>query len=112
MRNIVILNSLHFSYPLPILMRVSYNTLIVKQNTSDYYKYTEKKYFYRCASTDKSENKPLPPILKPFRPHLSLSLSNGKTWLKTLNKKMPYAMKLLRGVRCRIEIIYKMKYGL
>ena len=41
MRNIVILNSLHFSYPLPILMRVSYNTLIVKQNTSDYYKYTE-----------------------------------------------------------------------
>lgn len=39
MRNIVILNSLHFSYPLPILMRVSYNTLIVKQNTSDYYKY-------------------------------------------------------------------------
>ena len=43
MRNIVILNSLHFSYPLPILMRVSYNTLIVKQNTSDYYKYTKKK---------------------------------------------------------------------
>ena len=42
MRNIVILNSLHFSYPLPILMRVSYNTLIVKQNTSDYYKYTHK----------------------------------------------------------------------
>ena len=42
MRNIVILNSLHFSYPLPILMRVSYNTLIVKQNTSDYYKYTSK----------------------------------------------------------------------
>ena len=42
MRNIVILNSLHFSYPLPILMRVSYNTLIVKQNTSDYYKYTNK----------------------------------------------------------------------
>ncbi len=40
MRNIVILNSLHFSYPLPILMRVSYNTLIVKQNTSDYYKYS------------------------------------------------------------------------
>ena len=39
MRNIVILNSLHFSYPLPILMRVSYNTLIVKKNTSDYYKY-------------------------------------------------------------------------
>ena len=42
MRNIVILNSLPFSYPLPILMRVSYNTLIVKQNTSDYYKYPEK----------------------------------------------------------------------
>ena len=42
MRNIVILNSLHFSYPLPILMRVSYNTLIVKQNTSDYYKYTKR----------------------------------------------------------------------
>lgn len=42
MRNIVILNSLHFSYPLPILMRVSYNTLIVKQNTSDYYKYSHK----------------------------------------------------------------------
>ena len=42
MRNIVILNSLHFSYPLPILMRVSYNTLIVKQNTSDYYKYNHK----------------------------------------------------------------------
>ena len=45
MRNIVILNSLHFSYPLPILMRVSYNTLIVKQNTSDYYKYTKKGSF-------------------------------------------------------------------
>ena len=43
MRNIVILNSLPFSYPLPILMRVSYNTLIVKQNTSDYYKYTKMK---------------------------------------------------------------------
>ena len=43
MRNIVILNSLHFSYPLPILMRVSYNTLIVKQNTSDYYKYRKLK---------------------------------------------------------------------
>lgn len=43
MRNIVILNSLHFSYPLPILMRVSYNTLIVKQNTSDYYKYIKMK---------------------------------------------------------------------
>ena len=43
MRNIVILNSLHFSYPLPILMRVSYNTLIVKQNTSDYYKYKKMK---------------------------------------------------------------------
>lgn len=42
MRNIVILNSLHFSYPLPILMRVSYNTLIVKQNTSDYYKYNKR----------------------------------------------------------------------
>lgn len=42
MRNIVILNSLHFSYPLPILMRVSYNTLIVKQNTSDYYKYRKR----------------------------------------------------------------------
>ena len=49
MRNIVILNSLHFSYPLPILMRVSYNTLIVKQNTSDYYKYTEN---YRDQQTD------------------------------------------------------------
>lgn len=48
MRNIVILNSLHFSYPLPILMRVSYNTLIVKQNTSDYYKYT---YFQRITQT-------------------------------------------------------------
>lgn len=51
MRNIVILNSLHFSYPLPILMRVSYNTLIVKQNTSDYYKYTktirESQVFYQ-----------------------------------------------------------------
>lgn len=44
MRNIVILNSLHFSYPLPILMRVSYNTLIVKQNTSDYYKYTQNRW--------------------------------------------------------------------
>lgn len=46
MRNIVILNSLHFSYPLPILMRVSYNTLIVKQNTSDYYKYTKNSISY------------------------------------------------------------------
>ena len=48
MRNIVILNSLHFSYPLPILMRVSYNTLIVKQNTSDYYKYTENPLDFEC----------------------------------------------------------------
>lgn len=47
MRNIVILNSLHFSYPLPILMRVSYNTLIVKQNTSDYYKYTQKEQDFK-----------------------------------------------------------------
>lgn len=48
MRNIVILNSLHFSYPLPILMRVSYNTLIVKQNTSDYYKYT----YFSCLQME------------------------------------------------------------
>ena len=52
MRNIVILNSLHFSYPLPILMRVSYNTLIVKQNTSDYYKYKENRW-----GGEKKENK-------------------------------------------------------
>ena len=51
MRNIVILNSLHFSYPLPILMRVSYNTLIVKQNTSDYYKY--KQNFLKIALSQK-----------------------------------------------------------
>lgn len=51
MRNIVILNSLHFSYPLPILMRVSYNTLIVKQNTSDYYKYN---YFFEEQKTCKN----------------------------------------------------------
>ena len=50
MRNIVILNSLHFSYPLPILMRVSYNTLIVKQNTSDYYKYTKMKANHNSLS--------------------------------------------------------------
>ena len=50
MRNIVILNSLHFSYPLPILMRVSYNTLIVKQNTSDYYKYKKKKSQIKAQS--------------------------------------------------------------
>ena len=50
MRNIVILNSLHFSYPLPILMRVSYNTLIVKQNTSDYYKYSD----FRGKTADRS----------------------------------------------------------
>lgn len=41
MRNIVILNSLAFSYPLPVLMRVEYNSLIVKQSTSNYHKYTE-----------------------------------------------------------------------
>ena len=51
MRNIVILNSLHFSYPLPILMRVSYNTLIVKQNTSDYYKYTKMKANHNDSNT-------------------------------------------------------------
>ena len=39
MRNIVILNSLAFSYPLPVLMRVSYKSLIVIQDTSDYHKY-------------------------------------------------------------------------
>ena len=53
MRNIVILNSLHFSYPLPILMRVSYNTLIVKQNTSDYYKYTNLKANHNGTDRDK-----------------------------------------------------------
>lgn len=52
MRNIVILNSLHFSYPLPILMRVSYNTLIVKQNTSDYYKYTKMKANHNLVADD------------------------------------------------------------
>ena len=36
----------------------------------------------------------------------------AKEKIDLLKKKMPYAMKLLRGVRCRIEIIYKMKYGL
>ena len=56
MRNIVILNSLHFSYPLPILMRVSYNTLIVKQNTSDYYKYRD---FYSIKPGFDSKNKEL-----------------------------------------------------
>ena len=55
MRNIVILNSLHFSYPLPILMRVSYNTLIVKQNTSDYYKYTEMKANHNFVKAVHSE---------------------------------------------------------
>ena len=50
MRNIVILNSLHFSYPLPILMRVSYNTLIVKQNTSDYYKYTDFRWILEISA--------------------------------------------------------------
>ena len=39
MRNIVILNSLAFSYPLPVLMRVEYNSLIVKLSTSNYHKY-------------------------------------------------------------------------
>ncbi|EEB24551.1 hypothetical protein BACDOR_02981 [Phocaeicola dorei DSM 17855] len=29
MRNMVVLNSLPFSYPLPVLMRVSYKLLIV-----------------------------------------------------------------------------------
>lgn len=56
MRNIVILNSLHFSYPLPILMRVSYNTLIVKQNTSDYYKYNEKHQLYSYLKLKNREN--------------------------------------------------------
>ena len=56
MRNIVILNSLHFSYPLPILMRVSYNTLIVKQNTSDYYKYRKKIKVRKVALTKNNHN--------------------------------------------------------
>ena len=56
MRNIVILNSLHFSYPLPILMRVSYNTLIVKQNTSDYYKYTNLKANHNIVSGNIVDN--------------------------------------------------------
>ena len=56
MRNIVILNSLHFSYPLPILMRVSYNTLIVKQNTSDYYKYSEKGIYFPYQKKKKSSS--------------------------------------------------------
>ena len=56
MRNIVILNSLHFSYPLPILMRVSYNTLIVKQNTSDYYKYSHLSSIYSRFNIKKELN--------------------------------------------------------
>lgn len=42
MRNIVILNSPAFSYPLPVLMRVEYNSLIVKQDTSNYHKDSKK----------------------------------------------------------------------
>ena len=57
MRNIVILNSLHFSYPLPILMRVSYNTLIVKQNTSDYYKYREMKANHNYMGQEQTTGK-------------------------------------------------------
>ena len=51
MRNIVYQSTLPISYPLPILMRVSYNTLIVKQNTSDYYKY--KQNFLKIALSQK-----------------------------------------------------------
>ena len=51
MRNIVYQSTLPISYPLPILMRVSYNTLIVKQNTSDYYKYTKMKANHNCRET-------------------------------------------------------------
>ena len=65
MRNIVILNSLHFSYPLPILMRVSYNTLIVKQNTSDYYKYNNKFQELQFKITAKPGNSTLYPKLNP-----------------------------------------------
>ena len=60
MRNIVILNSLHFSYPLPILMRVSYNTLIVKQNTSDYYKYRDKAVVFAFDIHPRYAEKTLP----------------------------------------------------
>ena len=60
MRNIVILNSLHFSYPLPILMRVSYNTLIVKQNTSDYYKYKDKAVVFAFDIHPRYAEKTLP----------------------------------------------------
>lgn len=49
MRNIVYQSTLPISYPLPILMRVSYNTLIVKQNTSDYYKYTNYTSMYNTS---------------------------------------------------------------
>lgn len=62
MRNIVILNSLHFSYPLPILMRVSYNTLIVKQNTSDYYKYSN--YCYQKIAQQPTKVNALKKTLK------------------------------------------------
>ena len=51
MRNIVILNSLAFSYPLPVLMRVEYNSLIVKQSTSNYHKYTKMKANHNNSET-------------------------------------------------------------
>lgn len=70
MRNIVILNSLHFSYPLPILMRVSYNTLIVKQNTSDYYKYTKKSIGYTHTTVVKCTSKKLPEAIFTLNIHI------------------------------------------
>ena len=53
MRNIVILNSLAFSYPLPVLMRVEYNSLIVKQSTSNYHKYSDNETKYNLLSDKK-----------------------------------------------------------
>ena len=75
MRNIVILNSLHFSYPLPILMRVSYNTLIVKQNTSDYYKYTENAAYLRVKNITLAYSFPKNWVQKAFMKDAKIYLS-------------------------------------
>ena len=44
MRNMAVLHSPAFSYPLPVLVRVLFNLLIFKGKILYYNKYTEKKF--------------------------------------------------------------------
>lgn len=51
MRNMAVLHSPAFSYPLPVLVRVLFNLLIFKGKILYYNKYTERSYGPCCEKT-------------------------------------------------------------